>query len=99
MRPLGEERTINRNGLLVIYRKEMADHIHSRRFFIVLCLILITSFASIYAIRIHADRGLVIRPAGGLSVFAAFHLKQRYDSLLYVFYRPFRALCGDHVRL
>ena len=48
MRPLGEERTINRNGLLVIYRKEMADHIHSRRFFIVLCLILITSFASIY---------------------------------------------------
>ena len=48
LRPLGEERTINRNGLLVIYRKEMADHIHSRRFFIVLCLILITSFASIY---------------------------------------------------
>ena len=73
MRPLGEkERTINRNGLLVIYRKEMADHIHSRRFFIVLCLILITSFASILRIRIHADRGLVIRPAGRTICFCSF---------------------------
>ncbi len=37
-----------RSGLSAIYQKEMADHIHSKRFLIVLCLILLTSFASIY---------------------------------------------------
>ena len=57
LRPLGEERTINRNGLLVIYRKEMADHIHSRRFFIVLCLDLDHQLRQYLRIRIHADRG------------------------------------------
>ena len=36
------------SGLMALYRKEMADHIRSRRFLIVLALILITSFASIY---------------------------------------------------
>ncbi len=36
------------NGIRALYRKEMADHIHSRRFAIVLGLILITSFAGIY---------------------------------------------------
>ncbi|PNV60570.1 ABC transporter permease [Clostridium sp. chh4-2] len=35
-------------GLAALYRKEMADHIRSRRFLIVLALILLTSFASIY---------------------------------------------------
>lgn len=42
------EKNVNRNGLIAIYRKEMSDHIHSRRFLIVLALILLTSFASIY---------------------------------------------------
>lgn len=36
------------SGLSAIYHKEMADHIRSRRFLIVLGLILLTSFASIY---------------------------------------------------
>ena len=36
------------SGLGALYRKEMADHIRSRRFLIVLCLILLTSFASVY---------------------------------------------------
>lgn len=36
------------NGIRALYRKEMADHIHSRRFAIVLGLIFITSFAGIY---------------------------------------------------
>ncbi len=36
------------SGLLVLYQKEMADHIHSRRFLIVLALIALTSCASIY---------------------------------------------------
>lgn len=35
-------------GLAALYRKEMADHIRSRRFLIVLALILLTSCASIY---------------------------------------------------
>ena len=35
-------------GLGALYRKEMADHIRSRRFLIVLILILLTSCASIY---------------------------------------------------
>ena len=42
------EKNVNRNGLIAIYRKEMSDHIHSRRFLIALALILLTSFASIY---------------------------------------------------
>lgn len=36
------------SGLSAIYHKEMADHIRSRRFLIVLGLVLLTSFASIY---------------------------------------------------
>ena len=36
------------SGRGALYRKEMADHIRSRRFLIVLCLILLTSFASVY---------------------------------------------------
>lgn len=36
------------SGLGALYRKEMADHIRSKRFLIVLCLILLTSFASVY---------------------------------------------------
>ncbi len=36
------------SGLTAIYHKEMADHIRSRRFLIVLGLVLLTSFASIY---------------------------------------------------
>lgn len=38
----------SRSGLFAIYQKEMADHIHSKRFLIVLGLVLFTSFASIY---------------------------------------------------
>ncbi|MCC8059288.1 MAG: ABC transporter permease [Clostridiales bacterium] len=36
------------SGLLVLYRKEMSDHIRSRRFLIVLALIVLTSCASVY---------------------------------------------------
>lgn len=36
------------SGLMVLYRKELADHIRSRRFLIVLGLIVLTSYASIY---------------------------------------------------
>ncbi len=36
------------NGLWALYQKEMADHIHSRRFLIVMALIALTSCASIY---------------------------------------------------
>lgn len=36
------------SGLGALYRKEMADHIRSKRFLIVLCLILLTSCASVY---------------------------------------------------
>ena len=44
---VGAER--NRNGgLWVLFQKEMADHIRSRRFLIVLALIALTSCASIY---------------------------------------------------
>lgn len=35
-------------GLMALYQKEMTDHIRSRRFLIVLGLVLFTSFASIY---------------------------------------------------
>ena len=37
-----------RSGLYALYRKEMADHLHSGRFLIVLALILLTSYASLY---------------------------------------------------
>ena len=43
----GEGRGIM-SGLGALYRKEMADHIRSKRFLIVLCLILLTSCASVY---------------------------------------------------
>lgn len=36
------------SGFMALYRKEMADHIRSRRFLIVLFLIALTSFAGIY---------------------------------------------------
>ena len=36
------------SGLIALYQKEMADHIRSRRFLIVLGLILLTSFAGVY---------------------------------------------------
>ena len=35
-------------GMAALYRKEMSDHIRSKRFLIVLGLILLTSCASIY---------------------------------------------------
>ncbi len=35
------------SGMGALYRKEMSDHIHSKRFLIVLLLILLTSCASI----------------------------------------------------
>lgn len=39
---------VSKNSLEAIYYKEMADHIRSRRFAIVLGLVLLTSFASVY---------------------------------------------------
>lgn len=36
------------SGLQALYQKEMADHIRSRRFLIVLVLIVLTSCAGIY---------------------------------------------------
>ena len=36
--------------LLVLYKKEMSDHIRSRRFLIVLTLIALTSCASVYGV-------------------------------------------------
>lgn len=41
-------RQLRMSGLAALYRKEMSDHILSKRFLIVLCLILLTSCASIY---------------------------------------------------
>lgn len=35
-------------GLKALYQKEMMDHIRSRRFFLILILILVTSYASLY---------------------------------------------------
>ena len=46
------------NSLMAIYQKEMADHIRSRRFVIVMGLVLLTSFASVY--------GAVSSLAGGV---------------------------------
>ena len=37
------------SGLLVLYRKELADHLRSKRFVILLILITVTGLASIYA--------------------------------------------------
>lgn len=42
------EASRQRSGLMALYRKEMSDHIRSRRFLIVLILIVFTSFAGIY---------------------------------------------------
>lgn len=42
------EDTRQRSSLAAVYCKEMADHIHSRRFLIVMGLVLLTSFASVY---------------------------------------------------
>lgn len=51
-------KTVRGSGLSAIYQKEMADNIHSRRFLIVLGLVLLTSFASIYgAVSGLADAG------------------------------------------
>lgn len=38
----------NKGGLYALYRKELADHLRSKRFLIILALILLTSCASIY---------------------------------------------------
>ena len=38
----------HKGGLYALYRKELADHLRSRRFLIILALILLTSCASIY---------------------------------------------------
>ena len=35
-------------GLWALYQKEMADHIHSKRFLLILGLVVVTSFASLY---------------------------------------------------
>lgn len=43
-----ERSSAGRAGLKALYHKELADHLSSRRFFIILLLIYITSFASLY---------------------------------------------------
>ena len=52
-----EERYDQRQGLIALYNKEMTDHFRSKRILIVLALIGLTSFASLY---------------GALSVFGVF---------------------------
>lgn len=60
-------------GLQAIYRKEMADHIHSRRFFILLCIIVLTSVASVYgAVSVMAQGGTA--EASGLSDYLYLQL-------------------------
>ena len=44
----GVSHTENRNGLWALYHKELADHLCSKRFVIILLLIYATSFASLY---------------------------------------------------
>lgn len=49
----GLQRTLKSNaesniGLKALYEKEMADHIRSRRFFVILLLIAVTSYAGLY---------------------------------------------------
>ncbi|HHY78285.1 MAG TPA: ABC transporter permease [Clostridiales bacterium] len=46
---------MNKSGLWILYKKELADHLHSKRFFIVLFIIAITGFSSIFA----AGKGIV----------------------------------------
>ena len=48
MQGISEIRGRGMQGLAALYRKEMSDHIRSKRFLIVLALILLTSCASIY---------------------------------------------------
>lgn len=43
--PVGKEKNI---GLRALYRKEMSDHIRSKRFLLILTLVVLTSFASLY---------------------------------------------------
>ncbi len=43
-----KSKEISRTGLAALYRKELADHLRSRRFLIMLVLICVTSFASLY---------------------------------------------------
>ena len=43
-----EEIRERNTGLAALYRKEMRDHIRSSRFLLILVLIVITSFASLY---------------------------------------------------
>ena len=40
---------MSRNSLLVLYKKELADHLRSKRFVILLLLIAVTGLASIYS--------------------------------------------------
>lgn len=40
--------SLNRQGIKVLYQKEMMDHIRSRRFLMILILIMVTSYASLY---------------------------------------------------
>lgn len=47
-RSLTRNQQRNEDGLTALFRKEMADHIRSRRFLIVLGLVVLTSIASIY---------------------------------------------------
>lgn len=43
-----EEEAKNMEGLKVLYQKEMMDHIRSRRFLMILILVMVTSYASLY---------------------------------------------------
>lgn len=59
---------MNTSGLWVLYRKELADHLRSRRFIIILILVAITGLSSIYAAA-NGIRDAVARQEGNTFIF------------------------------
>ena len=79
-------------GMAALYRKEMSDHIRSKRFLIVLGLILLPSCASIYG----ALTGLADAVASDSSYIfpEAVHLKRKLHPVLYLFHCFAGTFCG-----
>ena len=71
-------------GRNALVRKELADHLKSKRFLILLLLIGCTSFASLYG----AISGLsdAIQLGQQLHFPEALHLKRKLDSVVHVLY-------------
>ena len=82
----------HKGGLYALYRKELADHLRSRRFLIILALILLTSCASIYG----ALSGLSEAVGSGSQQYfsEAFYVKRGVHSVVSFLHRAARALCG-----